>query len=133
MPQRNWLGTTSDRLDLVRGIETYVQTRTEPLRTLISDSTGSLSSSVVTASELALLQGVTGNVQTQINTTREDVYGSPVNTTITLGDASYTSARLIWRFDASILTMGIGLRSKTIRQTDQFIAVQPLRRPHNSN
>ena len=92
MPQRNWLGTTSDRLDLVRGIETYVQTRTEPLRTLISDSTGSLSSSVVTASELALLQGVTGNVQTQINTTREDVYGTPVNTTITLGDATTSFA-----------------------------------------
>ena len=93
MPSRNWLGTTVERVEATRSIETYVATQTEDSRAVVTNSAGQLSSSVVSLAELALLSGISSNVQQQITGTREDVYGSPVNTSITLGDASYTTVK----------------------------------------
>ena len=93
MKRSNWLGATSERLDIVRGIETYVQSNTIPSTVLVSNSTGLISSSVTTLAELAHLSGIESGVQTQITGLREDVYGTPVDTSIQLGSSTHTSVK----------------------------------------
>jgi hypothetical protein len=88
-----WLGTTSKRLDIARGVETLISSRTEPSKVVVTDSTGQLDSSVVTLSELALLSGVSANVQSQFASVRTDILGSPAVTSVTLGSTTYSDLK----------------------------------------
>jgi len=87
----NWLGSTVDRIDFARAIETYVQSNTDVSKAVVTNAVGQLSSSAVTLSELALLSGIESNVQDQLTNTRQDVFGSATGATISLGDASYST------------------------------------------
>ena len=105
MKRGNWLGATSgNRLETLRVVETFLQSKTAEGKVVVTDASGALGSSVVTVAELGHLANITSNVQTQITGTRENVYGTPVNTTITLGDANYTTVKSalvsIYRKDA---------------------------------
>ena len=88
-----WLGATTKRLDIARGVETLISSRTEPSKVVVTDSTGQLGSSVVTLSELALLSGVSANVQAQFATVRTDILGSPAETSVTLGSTTYSDLK----------------------------------------
>lgn len=88
-----WLGATSDRIDTTRAIETFLQSSTEPSRVVVTNTAGQLTSSVVSLAELALLDGIESNVQTQITDNREEIYGTPVNTSLIVAGNTHTTVK----------------------------------------
>ncbi len=62
-----WLGQTVSRLDTRREVAAYVACQTSASRVCVTGPGAELSSSVVTVAELALLAGVAGNVQAQLD------------------------------------------------------------------
>ena len=62
-----WLGQTVFRLDTRREVAAYISGQTSASRVCVTGPAAELSPSVVTVAELALLAGVAGNVQAQLD------------------------------------------------------------------
>ena len=73
---------TSKQDTVVGGASTITEDNLTASRALISNSSGKVAVSTVTSTELGYLDGVTGNVQTQLNNKLEDI---PIATSTILG------------------------------------------------
>ena len=86
-----WLGSTVKALDTRREVTNYIGGNTEPSKAVVTNSGGEIDSSVVTLAELALLSGVSSNVQTQLSNEQATITGAA--TTVT--SSNLTSNRVL--------------------------------------
>ena len=78
-------------LDTRREVTNYIGGNTEPSKAVVTNSGGEIDSSVVTLAELALLSGVSSNVQTQLSNEQATITGAA--TTVT--SSNLTSNRVL--------------------------------------
>ena len=68
----SWLGSTLKSIDTQKELVNYIGSNTITSRAVVTNSGGQIDSSVVTLAELALLSGVSSNVQTQLTGLEDD-------------------------------------------------------------
>ena len=103
-----WLGQTVSKLDNRREISNYITNQTTPGRVCVTNAQGELGSSVVSVSELALVSGVSSNVQTQLDALASSSFSitgaatSVVSDNLTAGRVVVSSAT--GKLDVSLAT-----------------------------
>ena len=91
----SWLGSTLKSIDTRKELVSYIGGNTQPSRAVVTNSGGEIDSSVVTVAELALLSGVSSNVQTQLtdlgNNKEDEITGAATSVT----SANLASSRVL--------------------------------------
>ena len=90
-----WLGSTIKSLDTRKELVNYIGGNTQPSRVVVTSSGGEIDSSVVTVAELALLSGVSSNVQTQLTDLGDDKEDTTTGATTTATSSNLTSNRVL--------------------------------------
>jgi hypothetical protein len=90
-----WLGSTIKSLDTRKELVNYIGGNTQPSRAVVTNSSGEIDSSVVTLAELALLSGVSSNVQTQLTGLGGDKQDEITGAATTVTSANLTSNRVL--------------------------------------
>ena len=90
-----WLGSTIKSLDTRKELISYIGGNTEPSRVVVTNSGGEVDSSVVTLAELALLSGVSSNVQSQLTGLSDDKEDEITGAATTVTSANLTSNRVL--------------------------------------
>ena len=91
----SWLGSTMKSLDTRKELVNYIGGDTQPSRAVVTNSGGEIDSSVVTVAELALLSGVSSNVQTQLGDLGNDKEDEITGAATTVTSANLTSDRVL--------------------------------------
>ena len=91
----SWLGSTIKSLDTRKELVNYIVGNTQPSRAVVTNSGGEIDSSVVTVAELALLTGISSNVQTQLTDLGNDKEDSITGAATTVTSANLTSDRVL--------------------------------------
>ena len=90
-----WLGSTIKSLDTRKELVNYIGSNTITSRAVVTNSGGEIDSSVVTVAELALLSGVSSNVQTQLTDLGNDKEDEITGAATTVTSANLTSDRVL--------------------------------------
>ena len=90
-----WLGSTIKSLDTRKELVNYIGGNTQPSRVVVTNSGGEIDSSVVTVAELALLSGVSSNVQTQLADLGDDKEDAITGAATTVTSSNLTSNRVL--------------------------------------
>ena len=91
----SWLGSTIKSLDTRKELVNYIGGNTQPSRAVVTNSGGEIDSSVVTVAELALLSGVSSNVQTQLTGLGDDKQDEITGAATSVTSANLTSDRVL--------------------------------------
>ena len=91
----SWLGSTIKSLDTRKELVNYIGGNTQPSRAVVTNSAGEIDSSVVTVAELALISGVSSNVQTQLTDLGNDKEDEITGAATTVTSNSLTSDRVL--------------------------------------
>ena len=90
-----WLGSTIKSLDTRKELANYIGGNTEPSCAVVTNSGGEIDSSVVTVAELALLSGVSSNVQAQLTDLGDDKEDAIPGAATTVTSRNLTSNRVL--------------------------------------
>jgi len=90
-----WLGSTIKSLDTRKEFVNYIGGNTQPSRVVVTNSGGEIDSSVVTVAEMALLSGVSSNVQTQLTDLGDDKEDEITGAATTVTSNNLTSNRVL--------------------------------------
>ena len=90
-----WLGSTLKTLDTRKELVNYIGSNTITSRAVVTNSGGEIDSSVVTVAELALLSGVSSNVQTQLTDLGNDKEDEITGAATTITQNNLTSNRVL--------------------------------------
>lgn len=90
-----WLGSTIKSLDTRKELVNYIGGNTQPSRVVITNSGGEIDSSVVTVAEMALLSGVSSNVQAQLTDLGDDKEDAITGAATTVTSSNLTSNRVL--------------------------------------
>ena len=91
----SWLGSTLKSIDTRKELVNYIGGNTQPSRAVVTNSGGEIDSSVVTVAELALLSGVSSNVQTQLTGLEDDKQDEITGAATTVTSNNLTSNRVL--------------------------------------
>ena len=91
----SWLGSTLKTLDTRKELVNYIGSNTITSRAVVTNSGGEIDSSVVTLAELALLSGVSSNVQTQLTDLGNDKEDDITGAATTITQNNLTSNRVL--------------------------------------
>ena len=90
-----WLGSTIKSLDTRKELANYIGGNTQPSRVVVTNSGGEIDSSVVALAELALLSGVSSNVQSQLTDLGNDKEDEITGAATSVTSANLTSNRVL--------------------------------------
>ena len=91
----SWLGSTLKTLDTRKELVNYIGSNTITSRAVVTNAGGEIDSSVVTLAELALLSGVSSNVQTQLTDLGNDKEDEITGAATTITQNNLTSNRVL--------------------------------------
>ena len=91
----SWLGSTLKTLDTRKELVNYIGSNTITSRAVVTNSAGEIDSSVVTLAELALLSGISSNVQAQLADLGNDKEDSITGAATTVTSANLTNDRVL--------------------------------------
>ena len=91
----SWLGSTLKSIDTRKELVNYIGSNTITSRAVVTNAGGEIDSSVVTLAELALLSGVSSNVQTQLTGLGDDKQDEITGAATTVTSANLTSDRVL--------------------------------------
>jgi len=91
----SWLGSTLKSIDTRKELVNYIGSNTQPSRAVVTNSAGEIDSSVVTVAELALLSGVSSNVQTQLTDLGNDKEDEITDAATTITQNNLASSRVL--------------------------------------
>ena len=91
----SWLGSTLKSIDTRKELVNYIGSNTITSRAVVTNSAGEIDSSVVTLAELALLSGISSNVQTQLTGLGDDKQDEITGAATTVTSANLTSDRVL--------------------------------------
>ena len=118
-----WLGSTIKSLDTRKELVSYIGGNTQPSRAVVTNSGGEIDSSVVTLAELALLSGVSSNVQTQLTDLGNDKQDEITGAATTVTSANLTSNRVLLS-DASGKIIASTVTATTLAYLDPTSSIQ---------
>ena len=91
----SWLGSTLKSIDTRKELVNYIGGNTQPSRAVVTNNGGEIDSSVVTLAELALLSGISSNVQTQLTGLGDDKQDEITGAATSVTSANLTSDRVL--------------------------------------
>ena len=118
-----WLGSTIKSLDTRKELVNYIGGNTEPSRAVVTNSGGEIDSSVVALAELALLSGVSSNVQSQLTDLGNDKEDAITGAATTVTSANLTSNRVLLS-DASGKIIASTVTATTLVYLDATSSIQ---------
>ena len=89
------LGSTLKSIDTRKELVNYIGGNTQPSRAVVTNSGGEIDSSVVALAELALLAGISSNVQTQLTGLDDDRQDEITGAATTVTSANLTSSSVL--------------------------------------
>jgi hypothetical protein len=119
----SWLGSTLKTLDTRKELVNYIGGNTIPSRAVVTNNGGEIDSSVVTLAELALLSGVSSNVQTQLTGLGDDKQDEITGAATTVTSANLTSDRVLLS-DASGKISASNVTATTLAYLDPTSSIQ---------
>ena len=118
-----WLGSTIKSLDTRKELVNYIGSNTQPSRAVVTNSGGEIDSSVVTVAELALLSGVSSNVQAQLTDLNDDKEDEITGAATTVTSNNLTSNRVLLS-DASGKISASDVTTTTLAYLDLTSSIQ---------
>ena len=91
----SWLGSTLKSIDTRKELVNYIGPNTITSRAVVTNSAGEIDSSVVPVAELALLAGISSNVQTQLTGLDADKQDEVTGAATTVTSANLTSSSVL--------------------------------------
>ena len=117
------MGRTIKSLDTRKELVNYIGSNTITSRAVVTNSAGEIDSSVVTLAELALLSGVSSNVQTQLTDLGNDKEDEITGAATTVTSANLTSDRVLLS-DASGKISASTVTATTLAYLDPTSSIQ---------
>ena len=119
----SWLGSTLKSIDTRKELVNYIGSNTITSRAVVTNSGGEIDSSVVTLAELALLSGISSNVQTQLTDLGNDKEDEITGAATTVTSANLTSDRVLLS-DASGKISASDVTATTLAYLDPTSSMQ---------
>ena len=119
----SWLGSTIKSLDTRKELVNYIGGNTQPSRAVVTNSGGEIDSSVVALAELALLSGISSNVQTQLSDLGNDKEDEITGAATSVTSANLTNDRVLLS-DASGKISASTVTATTLAYLDPTSSIQ---------
>ena len=118
-----WLGSTIKSLDTRKELVSYIGGNTQPSRAVVTSSGGEIDSSVVAVAELALLFGVSSNVQSQLTDLGNDKQDEITGAATTVMSSNLTSNRVLLSGGSGKISVS-GVTATTFAYLDPTSSIQ---------
>ena len=119
----SWLGSILKSIDTRKELVNYIGSNTQLSRAVVTNSGGEIGSSIVSVAELALLSGVSSNVQTQLTALGNDKEETITGAATTVTSNNLTSNRVLLS-DASGKISASDVTATTFAYLDPTSSVQ---------